>query len=1092
MFKKTLILALMISFMAGTITFSKLLNKDIAKAETQINTSRNCTNVDAGTNNGGVNMPFPVKYSWVLNCGGGQEIPDGFAPQNYNFMQRHIAGFHVSNDGTTLASTGYDEGGRNLGTYKNGKAERQLGYNVGYGQFGGTSATSNSKYFYVAAVQACSGEDYNRRNNNGLEMFPVCPNMSNLSDPANEKEWQMVRRYDNNPGRGPARFSTGNGYWESSRIISKNSSSDGVVQGLFATETELFVSDNFNNKIKVFDSETMVLKREFNVPEPDEITMDKNGFLWVISQNNNSSDNAKILKYDINGVKQTEEIIGIEKSTALAVNSQNKLYIADNGVKQQIHIYSNLNSNPNKTGTFGDEFGIYGGTVPGKKESKKFINLQGVGFDAVDNIYIAQDNIGIQAFSPAGDSLWNIWGIGFVDTITGDRTDPNKLYSKDTIMQMDYSKNGLGSEQSFYAHTINPYKYPNDARIKHPTNPGATTHDLTSNWFVNKNGQKFMYLTDSYNSFLAGYRFNSGTDGEIAIPTMLYKKAQNVVVNGSNVQKPASLWVDQNGDGQMDNSEIQINNDPNIPNAIGNWALWVDQNGSIWANLYDVGVIEIPLGNIMPNGVPDYKLSGTIKYNVPVEFSEPGSLMERVIYDSSDDTIIFSGYNTANPYIGLWGGVGKLLVKYKNWKSGNPVKMFEILLPQDNTLPEQEKIYSKSITQEGDFIFIVEGRRLRTNVFNKNTGAFIGFLSPDDSQINPQLPFHTGQGWVDVASGISATKGANGEILVFVEDDLFSKVVMYRLSPPSQSSSSSSTTSSISVSSLSSVVSSSSPISSNSTPSSSISSSTVFSSNPVSSSSSLSISSSSAISSSTATTSTSTITTSPISSLSSTSTSTSTPSLIYEYKKLPDNFTNGTNLGSSTYNIANQSGTISGASDLSASVTPAWNNNGIFFEFNAIDNIISSNNAANAELQDGVEIMLDTNNSKGSNYDGVNDCKFSFTYSGVGNNVFNNGQGSNCSLVGANVIKTPTTDGYKMNIYIPFSSIGGNGIDNQIIGWDTQVNDSDDSVTRKGALTLNNPNLGNIWNTPSTWGIAKLLSLGVTTSSSSVSDDCVI
>ena len=279
--------------------------------------------------------------------------------------------------------------------------------------------------------------------------------------------------------------------------------------------------------------------------------------------------------------------------------------------------------------------------------------------------------------------------------------------------------------------------------------------------------------------------------------------------------------------------------------------------------------------------------------------------------------------------------------------------------------------------------------------------------------------------------------------------------------PPSSSSSS---TPSPSSSSSSSTTSSSSTVSSSSTTSSSLTTSSVLS-----------------------LTSTSTTTSSPISSPSSTSTSTSTPSLVYEYKKLPDNFTNGTSLGGNAYSISNISGTVTGVIDLSATVTPAWNNNGIFFEFNVIDNIISNNNSANAELQDGVEIMIDSNNSKDSNYDGANDCKFSFTYSGVGNNVFNNGQGSNCSLVGANVIKTPTPDGYKMNIYIPFSSISGSGIDNQTIGWDAQVNDSDDSLTRKGALTLNNPNLGNIWNTPSTWGVAKLLPLEMNTSSSTTS-----
>jgi hypothetical protein len=38
-------------------------------------------------------------------------------------------------------------------------------------------------------------------------------------------------------------------------------------------------------------------------------------------------------------------------------------------------------------------------------------------------------------------------------------------------------------------------------------------------------------------------------------------------------------------------------------------------------------------------------------------------------------------------------------------------------------------------------------------------------------------------GWVDVPNGISAAKRADGEYLVFVEEDARGKVLMYRWKP---------------------------------------------------------------------------------------------------------------------------------------------------------------------------------------------------------------------------------------------------------------------------------------------------------------------
>jgi hypothetical protein len=62
------------------------------------------------------------------------------------------------------------------------------------------------------------------------------------------------------------------------------------------------------------------------------------------------------------------------------------------------------------------------------------------------------------------------------------------------------------------------------------------------------------------------------------------------------------------------------------------------------------------------------------------------------------------------------------------------------------------------------------------HVWDKDSGRELGV-------IRPGAEVGRASGWVDVPNGISAAKRADGEYLVFVEEDARGKVLMYRWKP---------------------------------------------------------------------------------------------------------------------------------------------------------------------------------------------------------------------------------------------------------------------------------------------------------------------
>lgn len=119
---------------------------------------------------------------------------------------------------------------------------------------------------------------------------------------------------------------------------SKNRHVDcGVVHGLVVSADKVFASAPAENRIKVFDL-NLAFVTQWSAEDPDELAADPEGNVWVIQRSLRT-----IGCYDAQGHRLPREIrLSAEViPTDICFDKQGRLLVADEGVRQQIHIYKN-------------------------------------------------------------------------------------------------------------------------------------------------------------------------------------------------------------------------------------------------------------------------------------------------------------------------------------------------------------------------------------------------------------------------------------------------------------------------------------------------------------------------------------------------------------------------------------------------------------------------------------------------------------------------------------------------------------------------------------------------------------------------------
>ncbi len=713
--------------------------------------------------------------SWIANDGG---TPRTHVPHSMDAL-------FVREDGTVATICGWDEGGTNVGIWRDGKIV-SIPQESGTGSWGrnsGKAVVLDENYAYqLMRFNGNSGND--TKNSNGLWNYP--PKGSGI-------EYQLIARYDVETGMA-ARFSTGYGPLCNMLFVCPQQSR--YLAGLAITGNKLIVSVpgiselEIPDSLKIYDKTTMSSTAigGFRITEGGVgyLAADKRGFVWMLQPN---------LKRIV-AINLTTGAIRPQSTINLPANSdarsfsidaresgQERILVANSGQDLNILIYTNIYSSPSLSGTFGETGGILskspkaggGEYLQGEAGPLRFPGPTGVGVDEAGNIYVSNMFVKspsaiLYSYNESTKAInWKQEGLVFTSTGDFDQTQLNKVFCIDKMFELDYSKEGKRMD-TFVATTLDPFTYPQDFR----TEPNPPT-PIKCGVFKRKiSGKDYLFVTNMYSSILGGYRFDKETHGYVGIPCV------EVRIDGSR------FWVDANGDGQQTSNEITSFG------TASTFSIYPDHAGNIWMadRSTQPGFSSFRVWRL--TGISE---SGLLQYAAPVSYRLPAYIKDvnRVLYDTERDEMLVSCYTSSHPTpnTALWGQVGTTVLTFKNmtqkFANTGTVPSENWTIDQELILPASAKtalgtatdpgveVSSKSITYAGDYIFTFLSANGAINMYERSgDNRYVG-------QITPGNEVEKRSGWTDFTYAVNARKNADGTYEILAEENAFAKVLHYTL-----------------------------------------------------------------------------------------------------------------------------------------------------------------------------------------------------------------------------------------------------------------------------------------------------------------------
>ncbi len=693
--------------------------------------------------------PLDYSVSWLGNSFAG--TPD--------WVQQDIEAMCVTPDGTVYTNVGWDEGGRNVGVYKDGKVIGDARHTHGWGYNGGRAIAVNSKYVFIAQQMDNEG--------GGLK--------DESTWPPKGFSWQGIsRRLRSDISKG-APFESGKGgagdtLAKSFLAVAQLPEGDkSAILGLCATEDRLYVSDPQSKTVKVYDAETMALLLSWPLQDQGPMVLDGARTLWILQ----GGASPRIARYSLEGKKLDGQIsfaMGVEP-VALCLDNRGRLLVADDGPSQQVLVFDNIASKPRLVGALGQKGGISAGRA-GAFGDWKLNRPHALGCDERGNITIAQgDSSGggstvLECYAPDKSLRWRLLGLEFVDMADQDPGSPQDVFTKEERFRLDSAK-PRGSEAGYAAFTLQRRRFPEDSRL-HIWSAGA--------WVRRIAGQKFLFVNDMNAEYLQMYRFEPSS--ETAIPCGLFAKRHINDKDGWPPHQPAKgawIWRDKNNNGAFDEGEFtSLGKD--VPSSQG-WC--VDQAGNIWLATEDEGIQMFPVHGVDAHGSPMWDFNSAHSFPKPAEFEQ----VKRLRYDVAGDTLYVGG-TTAEHKNQHWKPMGPVLCRYDGWLRGARTLRWKIVAPYAKGSSGHESCEPMGFDVAGELIFVpytgaskeIGFKTGHIEVFRASDGSSLGSMEP---------PSDIGEvGLQDIRECLSARRQADGAYLAFLEEDAKAKILMYRLKSP--------------------------------------------------------------------------------------------------------------------------------------------------------------------------------------------------------------------------------------------------------------------------------------------------------------------
>lgn len=784
----------------GTVLTLLLMTSMFAKAQAQAN-SRNpvdaVTQTDQTDATARVSTPLDYVTSWIGNSLPGNSEGPGMTMRHAPIG---IADMYVAPNGTVYTNTGWDEGGRAVSIFQDGKL-----ISAQSGNAGGNAIALYQNYLIAG-----------QSSNSGCNSSNASPNDGCGLAVLNANTLQNIGVSFNSGASGANLYATYN------------------IFGVAVSQDKLYISEWDNNLVEIYDLTPLKAATPGNpnflvavpVQNPVRIAVDSSGGFWVTHRDPNEDLNAIGEIYDLNEMWGTDAIDHYDSSgnhlstlilpaeqdgssaevAAISIVGGTTMLVADNGTDSNIKIYTNITTTPTLSGTFGTTGGYYSSSVPGVREPKLLRQMIGVSADANGNYYIAQNGAGLsldggeqahgnvlQSYNSSTGALnWELDGLEFVSLATIDPQTGTDVYDPYHHYKMDFSK-GPGQEATYYSDTYDRFKYPDDIRV---TTNQSGNGSVARGEIHYINGNKFLGVTPQSGGWYALYRYTDPTQ-EVPVFSVLWDYgswygSQDLVVEPPMADNDTEfIWRDTTGNGSVANGTFEEPSGvaPLLQEHRDGQDFFLDTNGDMWQINYAINqppyeqsihMRRYKLQGLDSNGVPEYDYDTAdghlIIYNVPTDFPDFTQIGNMAFYPSMSKggTLFVQGQNA--------GGV-PMIERYDGWDTGSRTASFTTYLPwqQNAGCPGPNQWDPTSFTVGGNFFFVDFWCPHYNLVYRADTGAYVGRLIPQDNVGGPSAA-----GDSDIPDpNMAYLNPATNEIDLFQEEDYQAKTLMYRWTPPS-------------------------------------------------------------------------------------------------------------------------------------------------------------------------------------------------------------------------------------------------------------------------------------------------------------------
>ncbi len=482
---------------------------------------------------------------------------------------------------------------------------------------------------------------------------------------------------------------------------------------------------------------------------------DTQGHTWTINNPGFLGGN-KVCRNDNNSICITGD--SNFRPNAVAMANDGTLIVGDNGIDQQLKLFDVSTDTPRLVKTIGEKGGAWAGPNPGLTGPLRFNGIWGVGQDVAGNYYIIGNFPGggtwMRSIKENGTLNWQLYGKIWVSNSVPDMTTNGQdVYDHNSLYKMDYSQTTTGKEvigDFPTAVTIDPWHYPTDSRLQ--TSDDNNTYPLDKDASVNAH-YAFTFYVPKWIRSCYGHKFMYTT-------SMFGGQAGIYEQNGN-------FWV-----------EKAFSNLPS--NTSWNWAQYFDTNCDLWLATDDGKVSYYPATGVNSSGNLTY--GAVVNYPQLTDFND----VLRMQYDRQSDTLYVSGFTNARPRVYGWGEAGSEFITYSHWKSGRQVASHIDLPYKIAGDVKNQDTQDSTLLKDWDIVggYLFTGFVAKNDQTNEQDTPAI-FSLKDGSRIDlaTQSPIvFNDVGWMDV-KGISVGQRANGEYLVFMEDDWKNKSLLYRWCP---------------------------------------------------------------------------------------------------------------------------------------------------------------------------------------------------------------------------------------------------------------------------------------------------------------------